>query len=87
MWTVKDGIAYRALDQLVYGYSWLAFPHRHSLLRDWWFVDANTGRMIIGVLPPPTRRRLLTRPRWRLASRFPRLASSGESTCGCAERS
>jgi hypothetical protein len=50
MWTVKDGIAYRALNQLVYGYSWLAFPHRHSHLRNWIFVDANTGKMIIGVL-------------------------------------
>jgi len=50
MWTVKDGIAYRALNQLVYGYSWLAFPHRHSHLRNWTFVDANTGKMIIGVL-------------------------------------
>jgi len=28
-WIVKNGIAYRALNQLVYGYSWLAFPHRH----------------------------------------------------------
>jgi hypothetical protein len=53
MWTVKNGIAYRALNELVYGYSWLAFPHRNSLLRDWWFVGANTGRMIIGVLPRP----------------------------------
>jgi hypothetical protein len=49
-WTVKDGIAYRALNQLVYGYSWLAFPHRHSRLRDWVFVDANTSKMIIGTV-------------------------------------
>jgi len=50
MWTVKDGIAYRALDQLVYGYSWLAFPHRHLRSRNWVFVDANTGKMLFGVL-------------------------------------
>lgn len=49
MWTVKNGIAYRALNQLVYGYSWLAFPHRNSHARDWWFVDANTGKMLFGV--------------------------------------
>jgi hypothetical protein len=48
-WVVKDGIAYRALNQLVYGYSWLAFPHRHLRSRNWVFVDANTGHMIIGV--------------------------------------
>ena len=50
MWTVKNGIAYRALNELVYGYSWLAFPHRHLRSRNWVFVDANTGKMIIGVL-------------------------------------
>ncbi len=49
-WVVKDGIAYRSLNQLAYGYSWLAFPNRHSHLRNWVFVDANTGKMIIGVL-------------------------------------
>lgn len=49
MWTVKDGIAYRALNRLVYGYSWLAFPHRNSHARGWWFVDANTGKMLFGV--------------------------------------
>ena len=46
---VRDGIAYTALDQLAYGYSWLAFPHRHLKARDWVFLDANTGHMIIGV--------------------------------------
>jgi len=49
MWTVKNGIAYRVLNRLVYGYSWLAFPHRNSHARDWWFVDANTGEMLFGV--------------------------------------
>jgi hypothetical protein len=49
MWTVDNGIAYRALNRLVYGYSWLAFPHRHLRARNWVFVDANTGKMIIGV--------------------------------------
>jgi hypothetical protein len=62
MWTVKNGIAYRALDRLVYGYSWLAFPHRHLRSRDWYFVDAYTGKMIIGVLArePGARRGLIT---------------------------
>jgi hypothetical protein len=45
---VRDGIAYTALDQLAYGYSWLAFPHRHLKNRNWTFLDANTGGMIIG---------------------------------------
>jgi hypothetical protein len=49
MWAIRDGIAYRALNELVYGYSWLAFPHRDSHARDWWFVDANTGKMLFGV--------------------------------------
>ena len=47
---VRDGIAYTALNQLAYGYSWRAFPHRHLKPRDWIFLDANTGHMIIGVL-------------------------------------
>lgn len=49
MWTIKNGIAYRALNELVYGYSWLAFPHLHSHVRVWWFVDANTGEQLFGV--------------------------------------
>jgi hypothetical protein len=49
MWTVKNGIAYQALNRLVYGYSWLAFPHRNSHTRDWWFDDANTGERLFGV--------------------------------------
>jgi hypothetical protein len=54
MWTVKNGIAYRALNELVYGYSWLAFPHHNPHARDWWFVDANTGKQLFGVeLRPP----------------------------------
>lgn len=48
-WTVKNGIAYQVLNRLVYGYSWLAFPHRNSHDRDWWFVDANTGTMLFGI--------------------------------------
>jgi len=47
---VRDGIAYTALNQLAYGYSWLAFPHRHLKNRNWIFLDANTGKMIIGAL-------------------------------------
>jgi hypothetical protein len=49
-WTVQNGIAYRALNQLAYGYSWLAFPRRHLKNRNWIFLDASTGKMIIGVL-------------------------------------
>ena len=47
---VRDGTAYRALNRLVYGYSWLAFPHRHLKNRNWIFLDANTGKMIIGTV-------------------------------------
>ena len=47
---VRDGIAYTVLNRLAYGYSWLAFPHRHLKPRDWVFLDANTGSMIIGTL-------------------------------------
>ncbi len=47
---VRDGIAYTALDQLAYGYSWLAFPHRHLKARNWIFLDASTGKMIIGTV-------------------------------------
>jgi hypothetical protein len=47
---VRAGIAYTALDQLAYGYSWLAFPHRHLKNRNWIFLDANTGKMIIGTV-------------------------------------
>ena len=47
---VRDGIAYTALDELPYGYSWLAFPHRHLANRNWIFLDANTGKMIIGTV-------------------------------------
>ena len=49
-WIVENGIAYRALHQLAYAYSWQAFPHRHLNARNWIFVDANTGQMITGVL-------------------------------------
>ena len=47
---VRDGIAYTALDQLAYGYSWLAFPHRHLKDKNWIFLDATTGTMIIGTV-------------------------------------
>lgn len=47
---VQNGIAYTALNQLAYGYSWLAFPHRHLKNRNWIFLDANTGKMIIGAM-------------------------------------
>jgi hypothetical protein len=43
-------MAYLALNQLAYGYSWLAFPHRHLRRMSWIFLDANTGQMITGVL-------------------------------------
>lgn len=38
------------LNRLAYGYSWLAFPHRHLKPRSWLFLDANTGYMIVGTL-------------------------------------
>ena len=47
---VRDGIEYTALNQLAYGYSWLAFPHRHLKNKNWIFLDANTGKMIIGTI-------------------------------------
>jgi hypothetical protein len=47
---VRDGIAYTALDQLAYGYGWLAFPHRHLKNRNWIFLDASTGKMIVGTV-------------------------------------
>jgi hypothetical protein len=50
---VRNGIAYQALDQLAWGYGWLAFPHRHSKRMNWVFLDASTGQMINGVLNRP----------------------------------
>jgi hypothetical protein len=47
---VQNGMAYLAKNQLAYGYSWLAFPHRHLRRMNWIFLDASTGQMIIGVL-------------------------------------
>jgi hypothetical protein len=48
--TVRNGIAYSALNQLAYGYSWPAFPHRYSHRMNWIFLDASTGQMIVGFL-------------------------------------
>jgi len=47
---VQNGIAYTALNQLAWGYSWPAFPHRHSHSMNWIFLDASTGLMIEGVM-------------------------------------
>ncbi len=44
------GIAYNALNELAYGYIWLAFPHRHLKNRTWIFLDASAGKMIIGAV-------------------------------------
>ena len=61
---VRDGIAYTALNQLAYGYSWLAFPHRHPKKRNWIFLDANTGTMIIGTVSREPGSRAAPPPGW-----------------------
>jgi hypothetical protein len=48
---VKSGIAYQTLNQLAWGYSWPAFPHRHTGQMSWIFLDASTGQMIDWVMP------------------------------------
>jgi prepilin-type processing-associated H-X9-DG protein len=45
---VRHGIAYSSLNRLAYGYSWPAFPHRHSHRMNWLFLDASDGQMING---------------------------------------
>jgi hypothetical protein len=62
---VQNGIAYRSLNQLAYGYSSpggtcvrgnSATPLPNVPCTDWVFVDANTGHMIVGMeqLQPAT---------------------------------
>jgi hypothetical protein len=49
---VQNGIAYRALDQLAYGYYWTACAPGANLPAaqcwNWLFLDANTGKLITG---------------------------------------
>jgi hypothetical protein len=51
---VENGIAYTALNQLVYGYGWSVCPPGSTLpalrCNRWIFLDASTGQMIDGVL-------------------------------------
>jgi hypothetical protein len=53
MWTTVNGISYRALNELAYGYYWSSCPNGTSLpataCQNWFFVDANTGKFISGV--------------------------------------
>jgi hypothetical protein len=53
MWTTVNGISYRALHELAYGYYWSSCPNGTSLpataCQNWFFLDANTGKLIIGV--------------------------------------
>ena len=54
---VQNGTAYSALNQLAYGYSYRStcvsgndmHPLPPSPCTQWWFIDANTGHMIIGM--------------------------------------
>jgi hypothetical protein len=69
----QDGIAYQALNQLAYGYSWPAFPHRHTGQLNWTFLDASTGQMIEAVLArEPGGRPAPIRPRPRFTDRLSR---------------
>lgn len=63
---VQNGIAYRSLNQLAYGYSWSggtcagdnpADPAPAVPCTEWIFIDANTGSMIVWTeqLQPATR--------------------------------
>ena len=56
---VQNGIAYTALNQLAYGYSWPAGtcggsspvdPAPPVPCTEWLFIDANTGHMIVGTV-------------------------------------
>jgi hypothetical protein len=55
MWTTVNGISYRALNELAYGYYWSTCPNGTSLpvtaCENWLFLDANTGKLITGALP------------------------------------
>jgi len=54
---VQNGTAYSALNQLAYGYSYQStcvsgndiHPLPPSPCTQWWFIDANTGHMIVGM--------------------------------------
>jgi hypothetical protein len=53
---VQNGTAYTTLNQLAYGYSYRStcvsgndiHPLPASPCTQWWFIDANTGHMIVG---------------------------------------
>jgi len=53
---IQNGIAYTALNQLAYGYTWSNCPAGSTLpaiqCTHWIFLDANRGVMIDGVSPP-----------------------------------
>jgi len=54
MWQTVDGISYRAYKTLAYGYYGHSCPPDSQDERDcqyWTWLDANTGKMIIGVAP------------------------------------
>lgn len=55
MWTTVNGISYRALNELAYGYYWSSCQNGTNLpetaCENWFFVDANTGNLITGALP------------------------------------
>jgi len=57
MWTTVNGISYRALNELAYGYYWSSCPNGTSMptiaCQNWLFVDANTGKLITGALALP----------------------------------
>jgi hypothetical protein len=57
MWTTVNGISYRALNELAYGYYWSSCPAGSNdpvlECQNWTFLDANTGALIIGVMPQP----------------------------------
>ena len=58
--TVQNGTVYKALNQLVYGYSWSDTcassnpfnPAPPAPCTEWMFFDANTGDMIVGMWQP-----------------------------------
>jgi hypothetical protein len=55
MWTTVNGISYRALNELAYGYYWSSCPNGTNrpvtACENWFFLDANTGKLITGALP------------------------------------
>ena len=56
-WQTIDGISYRAYGELAYGYYWSTCPAGSNDpvidCQNWTFLDANTGALIIGVMPQP----------------------------------